>query len=106
MNITDQQIQSAIWDHDHAGSSWAIVDRQPNEYVRVVQVSKDSIGKQLFLAWTKKLKPAQIFKNPQRPEEGATPWLLSPDLQKLLERLRSDLMAGKIKVVGSHIRST
>lgn len=102
--MTQNQIETLMWNHQHAGGGWAIVDKQPNDFVRVISIGPKEIGKQVFLAWVKKLKPALKFIDPLEPKKGTTSWLIPAEAKEKLEILRAKLKEGVVKIVGSHIR--
>lgn len=102
--MTTNQIENQLWDHEKRGSGWAIVDKQPNDYVRVVSVSPEKIGTQVFLAWVKMLKPATRFLDPSDPKKGVVDWLIPEKAKPALAELRYGLACGKIKIVSSNIQ--
>ncbi len=95
-----------MWDHRYAGGSWAIVDTQPNEFVRAISVGPREIGKRVYLMWKKIIKPDT--RQERVPNTDPVEWkvvdaMIPEECKPMLAQLRSDLKSGSKKIVYSHI---
>lgn len=88
--------------HRHSGPGWAVVQELPDDMCRVVQVGKEDIGKQAFLAWNKFLEVWKM-KDTTKPNHPMVPIPIPGKAMEMLSEIRADLKSGKRIVKSTHI---
>jgi len=90
-------------DHVSGGNGFAIVQRLPDGYVRLVSLGKNEIGNRAFLAWSGRLKPGRREENPLVRNSPMVDAYIRPHLLELVVQLRKDLESGVKIVDQTHI---
>lgn len=80
--------------HQCGGNGMAVVQWLGNEYCRVVRITRDGIGDQAFLAWTKLMSVETKDKRPVR---------LNDEVLECVQKLTKDLKNGRRRIVQTRI---
>lgn len=81
--------------HKHAGNGWAIIQNLGDNNYRVVAIGRNSLAKQAFVAWGKKL---EITRKPKVEKGPELPVRLEGEILEAVKALRSDLKSGRATI--------